>query len=160
MLNYDILDRKRKVTLQHFDLFWRGTAGGGRRCVCVGEKYPRCPLFLSCSHCLLFLILVYPVAWQADGSDYTVIINHGRKPWERRRDDRGGEEEEKGRSSERSRASTRVDRAHGSAPVLISITLTAQTYMKPPGKNSGISPLHPRYAVPFPQMWDLWSQFD
>lgn len=43
-----------------------------------------------------FLITVYPVAWQADGSDYSVIINHGRKPWERRLDDRmreGGESE-------------------------------------------------------------------
>lgn len=99
MLNYNIPDRKRKVTLQHFDLVWRGTSRGGRRRVCIGEKNPSCPLFFfSRSHCLLFLISVYPVAWQADGSDYTVIINHGRKPWERRRDDReeegGGEEGE------------------------------------------------------------------
>lgn len=41
-------------------------------------------------------------------------------------------EEEKVRSSECSRASTRVDQAHGSAPVLISITLMAQTYIVPP----------------------------
>lgn len=37
-------------------------------------------------------------------------------------------EEEKRRSSERSQASTCVDQADESAPVFISITLTAQTY--------------------------------
>lgn len=41
------------------------------------------------------------------------------------------EKEEKARSYEGSRASTRVDHAHGSAPVLISITLMAQTYIRP-----------------------------
>lgn len=45
-------------------------------------------------------------------------------------------EEEKERPSERSRASTRVRRAHGSAPELISITLTAQTYITPRGEES------------------------
>lgn len=52
--------------------------------------------FHSRSHCLLFLISVYPVAWQADGSDYTVIINQVRKPWKRWRDDRGGGGRRKG----------------------------------------------------------------
>ena len=61
-------------------------------------------------------------------------------------------EEEKGRSSERSRASTRVDQAHGSAPVLISITLMAKTYIALPGKESGIWPLHQIYVIPFPEM--------
>lgn len=44
-------------------------------------------------------------------------------------------EEEKVRSS---RASTRVDQAHGSAPVLISITLMAQTYIAPPRNLSRV----------------------
>lgn len=44
------------------------------------------------------------------------------------------EKEEKARSYEGSRASTRVDHAHGSAPLLISITLMAQTYIRPAGK--------------------------
>lgn len=36
MLNYNILDRKRKVTLQHFDLIWRGTLRGeGREEMCL-----------------------------------------------------------------------------------------------------------------------------
>lgn len=39
------------------------------------------------------------------------------------------EKEEKASSFEGSRANTRVDHAHGSAPVLISITLMAQTYI-------------------------------
>lgn len=77
---------------------WLGLTGsGGRRCVYIGGRNPSCSQFLSRSHHLFFfsfffsLITVYPVAWQADGSDYSVIINHGRKPWERRRDDRMGE---------------------------------------------------------------------
>lgn len=45
------------------------------------------------------------------------------------------EKEEKVRSYEGSRASTRVHQAHGSAPVLISITLTAQTSIAPAGKK-------------------------
>lgn len=158
MLNYNIPDRKRKVTLQHFDLVWhegpweeeRGGEGRrGRRCVCIGEKNPSCPLFLSRSHCLLFLISVYPVAWQADGSDYTVIINHGRKTmgeterWQRRR---------------RRRRRGDLRSAHGpahvsNAPVLISITLTAQTYIAPPGKKSRVWPPHQR--TPFPQTRSL-----
>lgn len=60
-------------------------------------------------------------------------------------------EEEKGRSSEPSRASTRVDQGRGSAPVLISITLTAQTYITPPGKKSRMWPPHQRYAGSFPR---------
>lgn len=44
------------------------------------------------------------------------------------------EKEEKVRSYEGSRASTRVDHAHGSAPLLISITLMVQTYIRPGGK--------------------------
>lgn len=74
-------------------MFWLGLTGsGGRRCVYIGGRNPPCPPFLTRSrHLFTFLITVYPVAWQADGSDYTVIINHGRKPWERRRDDRMGE---------------------------------------------------------------------
>lgn len=44
------------------------------------------------------------------------------------------EKEEKARSYEGSWASTCVDHAHGSAPVLISITLMAQTYIRPGGK--------------------------
>lgn len=40
------------------------------------------------------------------------------------------EKEENARSYEGSRASTRVDHAHGSAPVLISITLMTQTYIR------------------------------
>lgn len=66
--------------------------------------------------------------------------NHGRD---------GGmteKEEEKWRSLEHSRASTRVDRAHGSAPVLISITLTAQTYIKPPRKEI-------RNSLYSPELW-------
>lgn len=71
---------------------------GGDVFILAGEI----PLALSFFHALTIvffffsLITVYPVAWQADGSDYSVIINQGRKPWERRRDDRmggGGESE-------------------------------------------------------------------
>lgn len=69
----------------------------GRGCVCIGVKKKNPALFFhSRSHCLLFLISVYPVAWQADGSDYTVIINQVRKPWKRWRDDRGGGGRRKG----------------------------------------------------------------
>lgn len=64
-------------------------------------------------------------------------------------------EEEKGSSSERSRASTRVDQAHGSAPVLISITLMAQTYIAPPKKKSRMWPLCQIYTIPFPEMQDI-----
>lgn len=52
------------------------------------------------------------------------------------------EEEEKGRSLERSRASTRVDQTNGSVPVFTSITLTAQTYITTPGKKSKMWPPH------------------
>lgn len=98
MLDYSPVGRKRKVTLQ---LFWFGLmgdcerTGGGEEemCLCWREKSLLFFFFsfflFSC--CLLFLVLVYPVAWQADGNDYTVIINHGRKPWERcRGGERGG----------------------------------------------------------------------
>ncbi|KAK2830210.1 hypothetical protein Q5P01_018141 [Channa striata] len=61
-------------------------------------------------------------------------------------------EEEKARSSVRSRASTRVDRAHRSAPVLISITLMAQTYIAPLGKASAIWPVYPSHAIAFPEI--------
>lgn len=61
------------------------------------------------------------------------------------------EEEAKGRSLERSRASTRVDRAHGSAPVLISITLTAQTYIAPPGKEMENVASSPKICSSFPR---------
>lgn len=92
MLNYNILESNKKSDSA---ALWLGLTGSeGRRCVYIGERNPSCSQFPSRSHHLFFFffpITVYPVAWQADGSDYTVIINHGRKPWERRRDDRMGE---------------------------------------------------------------------
>lgn len=65
-------------------------------CLYWREKSLLLSVSFTLSPSFFFLITVYPVAWQADGSDYSVIINHGRKPWERRRDDRmrgGGESE-------------------------------------------------------------------
>lgn len=145
MLNYNIQDRKGKVTLQHFDLFWRGTLSGGKRreemCLCWREKSLLPSFFCSCSHCLLFPISLCPVAWQADGSDYTVIISHERKPWERQRDDREREGRERERLQRTHGAAHVSIGARGSAPVLISITLTAQTYIEPPRKKPGVSSL-------------------
>lgn len=164
MVNYNIPDRKRKVTLQHFDLVWRGTLRGGEgreeMCLCWREK----SLLPSFSF-LLSLSFVPDLGLPGGLTGRWKRLYRNNKPWEEtmgetERWQRRRREEEKGRSSERSRASTRVDQAHGSAPVLISITLTAQTYIAPPGKGSGIWLLYPRYVIPFPEMWHLWSQLD
>lgn len=79
MPNYKTPDDKREVTMWVFDSLWHRTLrswGGVTRSICVGVNGPSCPGF---PHCLLFLILLHSVLWQADGSDYVVIINPGRK---------------------------------------------------------------------------------
>lgn len=66
-------------------------------------------------------------------------------------------EMEKGKSSEGSRASTRVDRARGSAPVLISITLTAETYIAPPGTKCRTWPPLQNVCNPFSQRCGIFD---
>lgn len=80
MLDYNILDRKREVTLQHFDLVWRGTLRRGERreekCLCWkgGGKIPPCPP----SHSLFVPNLALPVGligrWKR--------LYRNNKPWE------------------------------------------------------------------------------
>lgn len=113
--------------------------GEGGDVFVLERKILSCPLLLSRFHCHLFLFSIYPVVWQADGSDYTVIINHGRKPWERRRDDKTGEG---GKEGEIFKMLTGQHMCRSGPPVLISITLTAQTYIAPLGKVSAIWPLY------------------
>lgn len=45
MLDYNILDRERKVTLQRFDFGPSLGEWGGENIVCIGEKNPYRPLF-------------------------------------------------------------------------------------------------------------------
>lgn len=114
--------------------------GEGGDVFVLERKILCCPPLLSRFHCHLFLFSIYPVVWQADGSDYTVIINHGRKPWERRRDDKTGEGG--GEEGEILETLTGQHMCWSDPPVLIPITLTAQTYITPLVKVSVIWPLY------------------
>ena len=151
MLNYNNADRKRKVTLQHLDSVWRetlrgggGGGGGGEVFVLERKKIPPA-LCLFFFFFLALPVFLFPDLGLPGGlTGRWKRLYRNNKPWEetmgeterwqRRRRRRRGD------LSERSRASTRVHQAHGSAPVLISISLTSQTYIAPPGKVSGIWP--------------------
>lgn len=144
MLSYTTWDRKRKVTLQHFDLFWWGTERAEWGDVFVLERKNKND---SCPPSILFfsaLALALTVFCSRSRSLPVGLIGR----WKRLRcnnkplEEATGETERwqkrrrrvKGESAVHSRASTCVDRARRSAPVLISITLTAPTYIEPPGK--------------------------
>lgn len=164
MVNYNIPDIKRKVTLQHFDLVWRGTlrGGEGREEMCL---YWREKSLLPSFSFSLSLSFVPDLSLPGGLTGRWKRLYRNNKPWE----ETMGETE---RWQRRRRRRRRGDLWSAHGPAHVSIRPTDQCLCSLPSpwrlrptsqhqeRNRKCGLLTETYAIPFPDMWDLWSQLD